>query len=293
MVVSPLTGSQARRVGAIPAAKIIELYAPYADVARFFADLKEVSIYECADTGYRFYYPFTLASDGPFYEALAKEELYYLPWKWEHEIASQYIKDNDTVLEFGCADGDFLLEMQKRRGIAAYGAELNETARATAAARGVRFSPVAGADVVCAFEVLEHIADVRAFVAEAVAALRPGGHLIFGVPNNDSFIKDDPTCFLNMPPHHMGLWSERSLRALAAHFPLETVAIHQEPIQRHHFRHYYQVRCGDRFRRFGLAGKVFNKIAFELLARPLIALFARRIVGHTILAVYRKRAEGS
>ena len=70
-------------------------------------------------------------------------------------------------------------------------------------------------DVVCAFQVLEHVADPLAFIAEAKARLNPGGLLFIGVPNRESYVgrlRDFP---LDMPPHHVMRWSRRALAALA------------------------------------------------------------------------------
>lgn len=289
MIPSPLTGGHTRLIKSIPTARITHLYAPQVAVERFFIGIPEVHIYECIDTGYRFYHPATVAGDGPFYEALAKEALYYIPWKWEHEVTDGYVKTGDTVLELGCATGDFLLTMMRRKEIKAFGTELNEHARQTAEARGISFATTTTADVTCAFQVLEHISDIRGFLTHAIDSTKSGGYIIFGIPNNDCFIKDDPGCYLNMPPHHMGLWTEQSLRAVAHHYPLDVIDIKTECLQPHHYRYYYQVRFGDRLKRFGFLGKVVNKFLYEVFGHPIIAWRARHILGHTIMVIYRKR----
>lgn len=40
------------------------------DVARYFTGLTKVSIYECTETGYRFFHPPSLAGEADFYEQL-------------------------------------------------------------------------------------------------------------------------------------------------------------------------------------------------------------------------------
>jgi SAM-dependent methyltransferase len=290
MISSPLTGGATRLVNTISTNLITKLYAPVVDVRRFFTKCAEVQVYECLDTGYRFYHPDTIAGDSDFYGTLAKEALYYIPWKWEHEVTDTYIAPGDIVLELGCATGDFLLAMIRRKEIKAFGTELSVSARQTAEARGISFTPIHNANVTCAFQVLEHISDVRGFIQHTVDATKPGGYIIFGIPNNDCFIKDDPTCYLNMPPHHMGLWTRNSLQAITQFFPLDVVDIKTECLQPHHYRYYYQVRFGDKLRPLGFIGKVLNKALYELIARPLIALRAQAICGHTIIVIYRKRA---
>lgn len=288
MIKSTITGGDTRLVKTISTKRLIDLYKPYCDVSRFFTNLGEVDVYECLETGYRFYYPFSVAGDSPFYEELSKEELYYIPWKSEHDIADSYIKSGDTVLELGCANGDFLVKERDQKKIIPIGTELNEKAKATATARGISFSPTTTADVTCAFQVLEHIWDIKTFVAEAINSTKSGGYIIFGIPNNDCFIKEDPTCFLNMPPHHMGLWNESSLRKLADHFQMEVVDIKTEVLQPHHYRYYYQVVFGDKFKPLGFVGKVFNKLVYEIFAKFIIKRKAKNILGHTIVAVYKK-----
>jgi SAM-dependent methyltransferase len=75
------------------------------------------------------------------------------------------------------------------------------------------------ADVVFASEVIEHLADGRAFLAAAARALRPGGLLILKTPN-DAWNRYEN----RLNPHHVNPYDERRLRReLAREF--EPVAI--------------------------------------------------------------------
>jgi len=286
---SPLTHGQATLLEQIPTQTIIDLYKPYSDVSRFFSHVETVDLYECNDTSYRFYYPYDIDGDGPFYEELSNEKNYYVPWKAEHEIAHSYIAPNDTVLEMGCATGDFLVAEVAKNNITPYGTELNQEAKSRATKRGVKFDSVDNADVTCSFQVLEHIADVRSFIESAIASTKVGGHIIFGVPNNDSLLKDDGICFLNMPPHHMGLWDKKSLSSLPQYFAMDLVATHEETLQPNHYRWYYQIYYGDKLRGLGIFGKIINKAVYTLFAQFFIRRKANTINGHTIVAVYKKR----
>ena len=286
---SPLTGGTTELTSTIPSKRLIELYAPYTNVSHYFTTVPEVSVYTCHDTGYQFYYPFILAGDGKFYEDLSKEQLYYVSWKSEHAIADTYIKPGDTVFEQGCATGDFLATEIKNKQITAFGKELNQAAKAEAATRGISFENATNVDVTCSFQVLEHIADVKGFIQEAITATKPGGYIIFGVPNNNGFLKDDQYCFLNMPPHHMGLWTKQVFAALPTFFPIELVDVHEEHLQPNHYRSHYQIYFGDKLRPLGFFGRVLNKILFELIAKWLIAPRATTLPGHTIVAVFKKR----
>jgi len=288
---SPLTGGSATLTKKIPTDKLIAAYARYTDVSRFFKGLESIELYTCNDTGYQFFAPFSIAGDGPFYEDLSKEPLYYVPWKDEHTVVDTYIKKGDTVLEQGCATGSFLATEIARKQITAYGTEINEAAKSEARSKGVSFTVTSNSvDVTCSFQVLEHIAETRPYIEEAVSATKPGGYVIFSVPNNDGFLKDDSFCFLNLPPHHMGLWSESSFRKLSAFFPLDFVTAHAEHLQPNHYRSHYQIYFGNKLVPLGFLGKVLNKIIFMIVARPLIARRAAKLPGHTIVAVFKKRA---
>jgi SAM-dependent methyltransferase len=96
------------------------------------------------------------------------------------------------VLEVGCGAGDLLLNLS-RLGYEGVGLETSEAARQEAERRTrpaggrVRIAAdVADADgcfdLVVACEVLEHIEDDRGALAEWVARLAPGGHVLVSVP---------------------------------------------------------------------------------------------------------------
>ncbi len=277
MIQSPLTGGNTTFQRNIPTEPIIAHYGEF-DIRPLLQGLAEISIYRCDDTG-----------DDAFYQHVSKEPLYYIPWKREHDIANSYIKTGDTVLEQGCANGDFLVRLKEEKNVLPFGTELNTEARAKAAARGVSFATTSTADVACSFQVLEHIDSVGDFITEGLNSIHSGGHLIFGVPNNDSLLKDDEFAYSNMPPHHMGLWTPAIFKKLPDFFPMDLVTVHTETLQPYHYRWYYQVYFGNRFVRFGFAGKVFNKLVYELIGRWIVTMKAKSITGHTIVAVFKKR----
>lgn len=288
-MISPLTGGSATLATTIPTDRLILAYARYTDVTRFFAELTHVELYTCTDTGFQFYSPVRVAGDGKFYEDLSREPLYYVAWKDEHTIADSYIKSGDNVLEQGCATGSFLTKEIKNKHITAFGTELNEAARQEASAKGISFASLDSADVTCSFQVLEHIAEPHSFITEAINATKPGGYIIFSVPNNDGFLKDDPFCFLNMPPHHMGLWTESAFRQLPTYFPLEFIKVHAEHLQPNHYRAHYQIYVGKYLTPFGIVGRILNKALYTIAGRSLIAWRAASLPGHTIVAVFKKR----
>jgi 2-polyprenyl-3-methyl-5-hydroxy-6-metoxy-1,4-benzoquinol methylase len=210
---------------------IIDLYRHdlNVDVARFFRTTESIDIYECRDTGYRFYHPFSLAGGSELYETLQKIPWYYAEGKREHAYGVEAIGEAKRVLEVGCGSGIFL-HMLRERHCDVVGLDLNAAALHIARSRGVHAVPETVEqhaqhhpeeyDVVATFQVLEHISAVGTFLDSCVAALRPGGLLLISVPNNDGAYHKHHQDPLNMPPHHMGLWSVNSLIALQSYFPL-------------------------------------------------------------------------
>ncbi|WP_051189765.1 class I SAM-dependent methyltransferase [Daejeonella oryzae] len=243
------------------------------DVKRFFEKLPTIELRECISTGYKFYYPFGLAGDGKFYSSLQKWDWYYMPWKWEHQKAFEMIEPHMKVLEIGCAEGSFLKKLIEKLNVNAIGLEFNEDVVEQAKLNGL---PVynesledfavrqeGNFDAVCSFQVLEHIANVKSFLENNIKCLKKGGKLIIGVPNNKSFLRLDEWTLLNMPPHHMGLWTEKSLKNLENHFPIKLKAITFEPPQDYHSNFFAstinQYINKQYVRPYGLVGKFANK----------------------------------
>ena len=90
-------------------------------------------------------------------------------------------------------------------------------------------------DVLCMFQVLEHLVPIKEVIQSCLKCLKQGGFLVISVPNNDSFIKKDKLNLLNLPPHHMGRWNEKSLKALGKLFKMKLVESSKEPLQANHF----------------------------------------------------------
>jgi SAM-dependent methyltransferase len=194
----------------------------------------------------------------------------------------------------GCGKGAFV-RLAGQAGLTIGGLELNSESAAEAREQGldVRAEMIGDHatrhpdfyDCVCSFQVLEHIANVRPFIEDCLRALRPGGTLILGVPNNDGFVGMDRNAVLNMPPHHMGLWTKGSLIALVGLFPITLNAIRFEPLQEVDW--YAAVR-----ERLVISNKVAQSVYYRLglakLYRKLVNRRKNEIHGHTIMAVFQK-----
>ena len=101
------------------------------------------------------------------------------------------VRPGARLVDLGCGAG--VMAPHLPAGYEHVGVDLNAAALAQAAARGVRTLQAdatavpledGGADVVVAGELLEHVPDPEAVVAEAVRLLRPGGTVVFDTIND-------------------------------------------------------------------------------------------------------------
>jgi SAM-dependent methyltransferase len=176
--------------------------------------------------------------DEAFYERLQAHEWYYPTAKPEFVYAASRVPVNARVLEVGCGSGAFTSFL--RSNVRYRGLEFNDAAVAKARLLGLDVDKASLAehvrgnheayDVVCHFQVLEHVCDPKAFLWESAAALRPGGRLIVGVPSEDSFVGLAESCWLNMPPHHLTRWSDASLTNAVHRLNLKVEDIWHEPV---------------------------------------------------------------
>jgi len=259
-----------------------------------------VQLHRCMGTGYEFFTPAESAGSAAFYAALQRFPWYYVPWKWEHQVSLEFIDDGASLLEVGCGVGHFLNRLGEFRTLRTrIGLELNEGVHQAPAHTDLRNETVQTHaltekgvyDVVCAFQVLEHISDVRSFLGACCDCLRVGGTLILSVPNNDALIRYDARNVLNMPPHHMGRWRRRSLGALTNHFPLELVTIREEPLNDASIPWIATLAVASVLGYH--TALTLRRLRFLGLRRSLERYIVRnreRFTDHTILAAYRKRA---
>jgi 2-polyprenyl-3-methyl-5-hydroxy-6-metoxy-1,4-benzoquinol methylase len=293
-VKSPLTGRDAPLTLSIPSSRIVGAYKERFgyDAASYFIDVPEVGVYRC-DSGFGFYYPFSLVGDESLYRTLFTLEWKDKEDKWEYQIALPYIRSGDKVLDVGCSEGFFLAKAQNK-GAAVFGIELNKKAAAIAREKGIQVhegllqqhQPISLYDVVTSFQVLEHVAEPLAFIQECIRVLRPGGILVIGVPNDDSFIRLDPDFILNQPPHHMGLWNRKSLTALATFTNLDIKCFETEPlVDAGWYQAVMENRYLGRWQR-----RLFYRLGFAKMFARYLRENANTIAGQTIVSVFQKRA---
>lgn len=267
------------------------------DVKGEFDHVSIIELHRCFECNLKFFKPDSAAGSPALYEALEKQDGYYLPQKWEHDAALQDIEGARDGLEIGCGFGAFVARVIAEKKIAFEGCEQNQSAVNVSQSRGIpvrlekleeiaRRRP-ASYDAICAFQVLEHVINPGGFLKDACSLLRPRGKLILGLPNCKSSISRFVGLF-DGPPHHMTRWNAEVLENLPRLFALELVRVAYEPLPDTKVEMYFEA-FEDSLRRRGLGRLVHPGVrsrAIRLLRRSMIRQFLR---GDTIYGCYLKK----
>jgi 2-polyprenyl-3-methyl-5-hydroxy-6-metoxy-1,4-benzoquinol methylase len=268
--------------------------------------IDSVDLYHCLDSDLIFFSPAITGSEA-FYEALQRRYDYYMDEKDEYDYACQWIRPTDHVLEIGCGKAAF----SDRLSTPDYcGLEFSQKAIEMAKSKGrdVRLESIQDHsnhsiemyDVVCAFQVLEHVSELDEFIRSSIACLKPNGILIYSTPSLDSFARKVTNFALDMPPHHVTRWSDKALKNISHYHPIEHIEIWHEPLQAVHQSFYLDTIIMSAFSR--RLNRSFKTIDFRMSTKLLAFvshLFTRLILpgltdenhfpaGQTVVSVYRK-----
>jgi 2-polyprenyl-3-methyl-5-hydroxy-6-metoxy-1,4-benzoquinol methylase len=266
------------------------------DVSGELSGHPEISLYQCNQTDLKFFLPVETAGSGKLYEQLQRFDWFYMPDKWEYEVALRDLRDCHAALEVGSALGDFI-QAAMGQGLDVQGLELNEGAVRTAQSRNLPVLSVGleefsrsnpeSQDAVCSFQVLEHVPNPKEFIEWCLRSLKPDGKLIFCVPNSESFLKHQYN-LLDMPPHHMLRWSVSAFEALEQLFPMRLEKVIREPLASchvcpyiHSYAHYFRsIHPWSRL--------MFNRFSLPVFERLLHLGLRRMAIGQSLYVVFRK-----
>jgi SAM-dependent methyltransferase len=261
---------------------------------------------QCDNCHLKFFVP-TVTGDTNFYAQLQERDWYYLGDKTEYHEAARHINKGDMVLDVGAGRGAFAkhitwanftglefspdaVRMAQREGINVVQESIEEHA----------LQHEATYDVVCAFQVLEHVSNIGGFVHACVACVKPGGLLIFSIPSDDGFVGAQIDNVLNMPPHHVSRFSDECLKQIGNQFGITVVHVHHEPLSDMHIPSYAQTVVQHAI--LNLFKKqpttfhpLFDVLPINMAVKLLRKVFSLglhkhplRPVGHSVTVVYQK-----
>ncbi|MCI5143269.1 MAG: class I SAM-dependent methyltransferase, partial [Candidatus Electrothrix sp. ATG1] len=214
------------------------------DIAPELRGVEEISLYEGQSSRLQFFHPKNITGSDNLYEKLQKFDWFYMPDRWEHEVALGHLSTNQNVLEVGCAQGAFV-DTALKAGVNIRGIEINTAAVEIAKKKNLPVDSIDlqdlvdnekdGFDAVCSFQVLEHLAQPAVFIELVIKALKPGGVLLLAVPNASSFLRYQYN-LLDMPPHHMTRWRIETFKMLEKYFPIKLDVVQTEPLASYHVK---------------------------------------------------------
>lgn len=233
-----------------------------------------------------------LAPSVEWYSALYTQLDLYPTRRWEYAVVTDAVGLNDSVVDYGCGSGNFLLSLQgkvrracgfdfssegiepaRRQGLDVRLLDLNTGAQNVALA-GV-------ADHVTAFHVLEHLTQPQALFRFASSVTGPSARLWVAVPSNRraSRLYGEPDAF-DAPPHHLTRWSEPALRELGQRCGWTLVRLAYEPLSE-------TLQVWEATRRSSLYGR------FDPPARSLQWLYRRTLAAGVWVSGKHRRVNAS
>ena len=272
---------------------------------------KDISFCECQNCKLKFFDPL-VTGDENFYTALQQFDWYYQKYKSEYGFVSKFTK-NKKVLEIGCGNGSFYNYSNASEYT---GLEFNDKAISECQKKGLsvfthtisehKQENLEAYDVVCSFQVLEHAIDPLLFLRDALSCLNKNGHLIISVPSEDSFVSLARNNILNVPPHHVTRWPDKSFMFLQRIFNIELLQLHHERLDDIHKKWFAGIFGREIISNLlniksytlfddSIKNKLLTKFG-SLMGRFIKLAISHDFllpVGHTVTAIYRKKHENT
>ena len=186
------------------------------------ADVKYFGLWE-SPTGLYFFDPMVEGSHR-FYEQYYAWLLRHNLWtresiREEFRLAARHVKAGDRVLDVGCEFASFRKVLPPNARYVGLDPHFGESSFVEGVLNETLAEHLVGNarsyDVVCSFQVIEHLSSPATMFADMMQAVRPEGLVIVGVPHVPSALTRIPNFLLNFPPHHLTWWTEGALTALS------------------------------------------------------------------------------
>ena len=214
----------------------------------------DYDLYKCGDCRLRFSWPMQPGSADfyascPFYSArpqyrlLSLKKILSRDWRIRQFRALNLPKGR--LLDVGCGHGE-MVRAASLMGYEAFGVDMDEKAIAIARKLGIPNVSVGRAedskegpfDIVTCLDVLEHLQNPVGVLRDFGSALAPGGCIVISVPAWD---RGPFLCCVGTdnPPHHLTMWTETAVNALAVRAGYDVVEMIRKPYSGQDF----MVRC--------------------------------------------------
>lgn len=193
-------------------------------------------VISCDNCGYCFALPF-IAGDDTFY-SLAYRRSKYPIWKWEYQLTYNALQavfedtstKNIKLLEIGAGNGAFVkkvspLYIEKKN---VFCTEYSEYGRNAIIDYGITCASKVITqisdesfhhhfDVICMFQILEHMANLDILFRQLSWLTAKTAHLFIAVPNPNMITFNElNNALLDMPPNHVGRWNKKCFEIIAS-----------------------------------------------------------------------------
>jgi 2-polyprenyl-3-methyl-5-hydroxy-6-metoxy-1,4-benzoquinol methylase len=210
---------------------------------------KTAAVVACKACGFAFADPF-VSGDYEFYNLLPHSKGEGAEnWKWEFDKTYKKIADitsnnnNLNLIEIGSSTGDFVKRIAnlipKKNILCLEHSEIGITSirKAGIEAHSYKFNDLGQNDefakkfdIICLFQVLEHMDNLADTFKTFNTIARPGSHLFIGVPNGRKIkFNELNDALLDMPPNHIGRFNKKSFESLGKTFGWDIEEIAVEP----------------------------------------------------------------
>jgi 2-polyprenyl-3-methyl-5-hydroxy-6-metoxy-1,4-benzoquinol methylase len=205
----------------------------------YIESIEDYKIYKCPECFLEFSFPLKSAPP-PHYK---KFEKYFERWEFKKVLDFIPFK-NAKILDIGCGEGYFL-KLAKEKGFEAFGIDFNEKAIEIAKEKFglknvypytieefIEKFPNEKFDIICFFQLLEHLDDPLKFMKNIKKILKENGYIAFSLPNPKRF-----SLYFNLrepwdfPPHHLTRWDEKSINKLLNITGFEILKKEYEPLK--------------------------------------------------------------
>ena len=265
---------------------------------------QHVTLNHCTNCDFSIYDP-ALAGTSDFYaDAVDVDYNYYNDDKWEFRQALKDIgmMDAQKILDVGCGSGSFLESLRRSLNLpTAWGYEISPALARVVTRKGFQvYSDIFPDqliddnkanffDVICIFQVLEHVDDPMRMLRDIKELLASNGKIIIAVPDIDGPVgKYYKFSHMNMPPHHVSHWNSSVIEHAAKRIGMRVEKISYEPLSDYLWSSYLSLIIDD-WARWGPIKKLIRVLRIRksliYVLKRLNITEIRWLPGHSVYAV--------